>query len=111
MKSKKIIIYMLFLILLILFVNSDNKKVHKCSSHEIIPKKVKELQINENYTYTRKLEDDNEFQDFNIVLELKNIETEIELYNLTQYQSLIINSMKKAVETMKSLIKVKPYSC
>ena len=54
MKSKKIIIYLLFLILLILFVNSENKKIYECSSNKIIPKKVEEIQIKEqNPTYKR----------------------------------------------------------
>ena len=47
----------------------------------------------------------------NIVLELTNIEKEISLYNLTPYRDLIINSLIKAVKTMKSLIKTKYYKC
>ena len=114
MESKTIIQYLLIFALIFHLVNAENKKISfKCDlgSKQNIPKKAKEIPLEKlNPKYKRKL-DDNRFQDFNIVIELKNIETEIELNNLSQYHDLIINALKKAVETIKSLVKVRPYPC
>ena len=57
--------------------------------------------------YKRRLDPDG-FKDFNIYLDVKNVENDIKLNNLDSYHDLFINSMKKAVETIQALLKVKP---
>ena len=105
----------IFLLIFVLhFRKSQNKNIsytYCTDTDEIIPKKVKDIPNKNPNTFKLLKVNKDDFQDFNIVLELKNIETEIKLYNLTKYESLLINSLKKAVQTIKSLIKVIPYSC
>ena len=55
----------------------------------------------------RKLDADG-FHDFNIYLDVKNIERDITSNGLNAYHDLFIDSMKNAVKTIQSLLKVKP---
>ena len=55
----------------------------------------------------RRLDDEDEFKDFNIYLDLINIKKDIEKYNLKEYENLFIDSLTKAVETLESLLKIK----
>ena len=57
--------------------------------------------------YKRRLDSDG-FKDFNIYLDVKNVENDIKLNGLDSYHDLFINSMKKAVETIQALLKVRP---
>ena len=76
---------------------------HKCGTNaKIIPKKVKETFIKRNKTLTKRRIDEDKF---NIYLELTNIEEEIKLNKLNEFHDIIINSLKKAAETLTSLLK------
>ena len=59
--------------------------------------------------YRRRLQNTDSFgyKNFNIYLDLVNLENDIKIYNLVKYHDLIIDSMKKAVQTLESLLKVK----
>ena len=49
---------------------------------------------------------DGEFKDFKIYLDLINVKNDIVKYHLEEYETLFINSLKKAVKTLESLLKV-----
>ena len=55
----------------------------------------------------RRLDNEDEFKDFNIYLDLINIKNDIVKFNLQEYESLFIESLNKAVETLENLLKVK----
>jgi len=59
--------------------------------------------------YQRRLEtiDEDGFKKFNIYLDLYNFEDEIIKYKLNNIRELLINGMNKAINTLKSLLKVK----
>ena len=106
------IIFVTLIAFLIHIINSQKRT--KCGlNSKIIPKLIEEDPNENQYQFGRKLSNESEeYRDINIVLDYKNIETEIELNNLNKYKSLIINSMNKAVETLKNLVKIKtPISC
>ena len=59
----------------------------------------------------RRIEDgttQTQFKDFNIVIDFENIINDINKYGLQNQKDFYISSMNKAVETLKSLLKVKP---
>ena len=58
----------------------------------------------------RRLDNDG-FKKFNIYLDTLNLEEEMKEYNLTHYNSLFIDSMKKAIDTLESLLRVKFTYC
>ena len=60
-----------------------------------------------NNLYKRRLAPDG-FKDFKIYLDVKNVERDIRIYALDDYHDLLINSMKKAVESLQALLRVKP---
>ena len=60
-----------------------------------------------NNLFKRRLDPDG-FKDFQIYLDVKNVERDIRIYALDDYHDLLINSMKKAVETLQALLRVKP---
>ena len=62
-----------------------------------------------NNLYKRRLDPDG-FKDFHIYLDVKNVERDIRIYALDDYHDLLINSMKKAVETLQNLLRVKPHA-
>ena len=105
MKALKII----FLIVLIFKVtNCEEKQVfYRCGVDD---QKIKPIPI-ENVVHIkdddRRLDDTDEFKNFNIYLDLINIKKDIEKFHLQQYESLFIDSLNKAVETLESLLKVK----
>ena len=49
---------------------------------------------------------DGEFKDFKIYLDLINVKNDIVKYHLEEYETLFISSLKKAVKTLESLLKV-----
>ena len=99
------------LIMLLIHIINSHKKTKCGLQSKIIPKSVEESpNVNQ---FRRKLNNESdEYRDINIVLDYKNIETEIDLNNLNKIKTQIINSMNKAVETLKKLIKIKtPIAC
>ena len=88
------------LIMLLIHIINSHKKTKCGLKSKIIPKSVEESpNVNQ---FRRKLNNESdEYRDINIVLDYKNIETEIDLNNLNKIKTQIINSMNKAVETLK----------
>ena len=65
------------------------------------------VEIDQNHpAYKRKLDGD-EYKDFHIYLDLANIESEITKFGLEKYKTMYIESLKKAVKTLETLLKVK----
>ena len=54
--------------------------------------------------------DEDGFKNMNIYVDLTNLKEEMKELNLTAYESIFINSMAKAVDTLNSLLKVKYYN-
>ena len=109
----KIWFYFLFLLFIINYITSlERPKLYKCGfddkREEPILYKIYKPINKTNNLYKRKLDDDG-FKDFNIYLDVKNVENDIKIYNLDSYHDLFINSMKKAVQTLQTLLKVKPH--
>ena len=57
----------------------------------------------------RGLDSEKQFKDFNIYLDLENLNIEIEQNNLTQYREIYVSSMTKAINTLTKLLKVVPF--
>ena len=76
---------------------ADDQKFNPISIKGVTPTKDDE----------RRLDNDNEFKDFNIYLDLINIKKDIVKFNLQAYETLFIDSLNKAVETLESLLKIK----
>ena len=99
--------YLLLLIFIFQIINCSKKEIfYRCGVDDtpINPIPIKNVIPMENDD--RKLNDDNEFKDFNIYLDLINIKRDIQIYHLEEYESLFIDSLNKAVETLESLLKV-----
>ena len=106
--------YILFFLFLSLILNnpacSKQKNFHRCGIYDkkVMPKVQEGIPNKEGqFKFKRKLDSDG-FKDFNIYLELENLESEIEENGLSKYHDLFINSMKKAANTLTKLLKVKP---
>ena len=114
MKTLYSIYFFILFVLLIKKIKSENQeKVFKCGSkkEKFEPRLVKESTIKGQSHLKRKLNNKNGFRDINIVLDYKNIESEIDLNNLNQYKNLIINSMNKAAQAMSKLIQINSSDC
>ena len=99
----------LFLLILIFkTINcQENQIYHRCGFDD---QKIKPIPIEKVIPIQnedRRLDNEDEFKDFNIYLDLINIKNDIVKYNLQEYESLFIDSLNKAVETLESLLKVK----
>ena len=96
-----------FIIIFIILINikcsfNDKGAFRRNIEGKVIPKKVKENPLKRrNFSFKRQLESEN----LNITLEYKNIEREIELYNLIEYRDILFNAMNKSAETLSSLLK------
>ena len=100
--------YLLLLIFIFQIINCSKKEIsYRCGVDDtpINPIPIKNVIPMKNDD--RKLNDDDEFKDFNIYLDLINIKRDIEIFHLEEYESLFIDSLNKAVETLESLLKVK----
>ena len=91
--------------------NLERPKFYRCGFDDekydpIIIKDFKPINKT-NFLDKRRLDSDG-FKDFNIYLDIANIENDIRINNLDKYHDLFINSMKKAVKTLTNLLKVKP---
>ena len=104
----------LFLLVILTFNLSfcyEKLKLFKCGADDekFEPlKPIKTELINKNdISYKRRLDSDG-YKSFNIYLDTKNVELDIRRNSLDAYRDLLINSMKKAVEALQSLLRVKP---
>ena len=112
--QKYVFVVVIFFLNLIFKMNCQKEQIlYKCGVDEYIihEKSIKPIPINHNDPlYRRRLDDIDKdgFKKLNIYLDLKNIIADINNNNLLKYQDLFINSLKKGVETLQALLKVKP---
>ena len=101
--------YFLLMLLEIIFIKSQVPFFRCGVDDEHIPviRAKNYVEIDQNHpAYKRKLDGD-EYKDFHIYLDLANIESEITKFGLEKYKTMYIESLKKAVKTLESLLKVK----
>ena len=112
MKSMKIEVLLIHLLFLSSIINChQNQPIHKCMHDELENQTfLKGVVINKDEKEKRRQDEATEpnFKDFNIVIDFENIKNDIEKYNLKDMTDFYISSMTKAVDTLKSLLKVKP---
>jgi len=95
-------------------LTEEQNKIYKCGvDHSKIKPPFFGNEIPYNYSsplYRRRLKDlgSDGFKKFNIYLDFENLKEEMKIYNLQKYQDTILNSMKKAANTLMSLLRVKP---
>ena len=109
----KIFTFYIFFIFLISTIESHDNKIPKfrCNFDSIKNEPIFANHSSpKNFTYKRILDpvDSEGFKKFNIYLDLVNLEEEIKQYNLTKYRDLFVEGIKKAVNTLQSLLRVKP---
>ena len=101
----------IFFALLINITNERDKIMFKCGKNNLKmkPKKSENrIPINsKDPNYKRRLDSEG-FKDFNIYFDFTNIEQEIKQYKLTNYKNIFVSSINKAIQTIQSLLKVKP---
>ena len=110
MKSEILLIHLFFIFNII---NCQPKRpVFKCEHDESEELKlIQNKNIKKEGAKKRRIQDgttQTEFKDFNIVIDYENIISDINKYGLQSQKDFYISSMNKAVETLKSLLKVKP---
>ena len=109
MKIEVLLIHLLFLSSIINC--HQNQPIHKCMHDELENQTfLKGIVINKDEKEKRRQDEATEpnFKDFNIVIDFENIKNDIVKYNLQDMTDFYISSMTKAVDTLKSLLKVKP---
>ena len=117
MKGVNKIVILVEFLLLVNIINCHLKPtLFKCEhnskdeNNPISPVIVK-TSVKEQEALRRRIEastDEEGFQDFHIYLDLANIEKDIDDNKLSEQKEFFISSMKKAVEVLQSLLKVKP---
>ena len=96
----------IFLLFICVKTSSNTKYAYRVKGNEnIIPKKVKEVPFRQNKTLNKRRLDNDYNENINIVLDYKNIETEMTLYNLLSYRETLFNAMKTAADILSSLLK------
>ena len=103
-------IFDLFLIIFIINKSSsfERQKFYRCGfdNEKFEPLILKGLKpINKTNNLNKRKLDADGFHDFNIYLDVKNIERDITSNGLSAYHDLFIDSMKNAVKTIQSLLK------
>ena len=107
------IIFLFFVYTIFIFSKTihcqTNKPIYKCIHEDYEEKNpLPNIIIKSNDIRKRKVQDSSEFKDFNIFLDLENIKKEITSNGLDKYTNIFISSMQKAVNTLQTLLKVKP---
>ena len=109
----KILIFEFFISFIQIIMTKEHNKLYKCGvGYYKRNPLVSGNEIPINYTnslYRRRLQDldSDGYKKFNIYLDFENLKEEMKTYKLEKYQDTIINSMKKAANTLMSLLKVK----
>ena len=86
--------------------------IYRCGRNKlkIEPQQAKnEIPINDFSSYYKRKLDSDGFKNFSIYLDFTNIEKDIERYNLNNYKNLFISSFDKVINTLQTLLKVKPF--
>ena len=114
MRVTLIITYLLFLPFLInCLENLKDMPQFRCGSDKLqMPSKpigehfsTNKTNSNYRHVFNAKVE---EFKEFNIYLDLQNFNYEIETYNLTSKKDFFLQCLNKAINTLKTLLKVRP---
>ena len=114
LKLKNIMIHFLIFISFITCDKNFNTSIpiYRCGKAAFEPIEVS-LQnvrpINPQTKRTLDNVDQDGFKDFNIYLDLLNFEEEVIQYNLQENRDLFVEGMTKAINTLKSLLRVKPH--
>ena len=101
-----------FLTLITFIYSQQGKFLYKCDydSHQMPIQSIKAEPFDKNNPqYKRRLNnvDKDGFKNMNMYVDLTNIKEEIKELKLTRYESIFINSIQKAVNTLNSLLKIK----
>ena len=108
--EKKFFSFFVFILLVFVAYSQDEIIQYKCGEYSNKPEPIKASLTLAKETIKRKL-DNNGFKEFNIGLDTKNLEKEMEIYKITKYKNIFFDAMNQAIETLKSLLKVKPSKC
>ena len=105
MKMNKILLLIIFVFQLISC--EENQVFYRCGVNDMHIKPIPIKGIAPDKDDNRRLDNEDEYKDFNIYLDLINIKNDIKIFHLEAYESLFIDSLNKAVETLESLLKFK----
>ena len=105
MKTNKILLLIIFVFQLISC--EENQVFYRCGVNDMHIKPIPIKGIAPDKDDNRRLDNEDEYKDFNIYLDLINIKNDIKIFHLEAYESLFIDSLNKAVETLESLLKFK----
>ena len=111
--EKILTILYLILILMINMVNSQKNFFKTNCGTDFIKQEIREIDLKpidyNNPLYKRRLQeiDNDGFKNFNIYIDTKHFEKQLETLNLKNQTSLYINPINKAKETLQKLLKVK----
>ena len=105
----------LLLIFLAITINCNfEQPLYKCQHKDErnpLPNVVSKLSTKQKEEQRRRIEvetDSDGFRDLNIYLDLENIKKDIDENGLEDYKEELLSSIEKAVQTLESLLKVKP---
>ena len=107
----KILQYLIIISIFIRKIKNDENKNHafyRCGvdDYKTEPLPAKNIfKINKDKRNLNN--EENDFKDFHIYLDLININNDIVKYHLEQYEELFIDSLNKVVKTLETLLKVK----
>ena len=92
-----------------LLICQENDVLFSCGTDdlEILPKADEGIPINRARLLQNKIDSDG-FKDFKIYFDPFNLVKDLKNYNLIQYKNMFLNGIKKAIETLQKLLKVKP---
>ena len=112
-KTYKIFLFIFYIFSFINYSISEEKQYFpKCGVYEekFTPIVLKGIPLSKNSSSIKRgLDSEKYFKDFNIYLDLKNLDIEIEQNNLNKYREIYISSMTKAINTLTKLLKVVPF--
>ena len=117
MKSAKTFLFLLQVIFIFNFISCQNKQpIFKCEHKNdeginALPNRVVKISQKQKEAQRSRIEseiDSEGYKDFNIYLDTTNIIKNIQDNHLENYQDFFIESMNKVIDSIKSLLKVKP---
>ena len=102
---------LIFLSFLIEYCFQKEKFFFKCGKNNLTTKPIKSKhrvpKDSTNIKYKRQLDADG-FKEFNIYLDLTNIEKGITIYKLEKYRNMFISTFNKVINTLSKLLRIKP---
>ena len=112
--NKKKLVLILYVFFTFISSNEENIKFLRCGEDKVEPILMSSESVvpidKKNPNYRRILDniDEDGFKDFNIHLDLNNFDDEVSFYGLQQNRELFVTGMTKAINTLSTLLKVKP---